>query len=77
MQVDNDINEDQKILEQAYNKLKHEKVPVSPRSSARNQKLMDDQKNLVIAGMTVEQLSKMKVKEVKVKPKDISSRNPK
>ena len=72
MQVDNDINEDQKILEQAYNKLKHEKIPVSPRSSARNQKLMDDQKNLVIEGMTVEQLSKMKVKEVKVKPKDIS-----
>ena len=72
MQVDNDINEDQKILEDAYNKMKHEKVPVSPRSSARNQKLMDEQKNLVIEGMTVEQLSKLKVKEVKVKPKDVS-----
>lgn len=72
MMVDNDINEDQKILEDAYNKMKHEKVPVSPRSSARNQKLMDEQKNLEIKGMTVEQLSKMKVKEVKVKSKDIS-----
>ena len=72
MMVDNDINEDQKILEDAYNKMKHEKVPVSPRSSARNQKLMDEQKNLEIKGMTVEQLSKMKVKEDKVKSKDIS-----
>lgn len=72
MMVDNDINEDQKILEDAYNKMKHEKVPVSPRSSARNQKLMDEQKNLEIKGMTVDQLSKMKVKEVKVKSKDIS-----
>ena len=72
MQVDNDINEDQKILEDAYNKMKHEKVPVSPRSSARNQKLMDEQKNLEIKGMTVDQLTKMKVKDVKVKPKDIS-----
>ena len=72
MMVDNDINEDQKILEDAYNKMKHEKVPVSPRSSARNQKLMDDQKSLEIKGMTVDQLSKMKVKEVKIKPKDIS-----
>lgn len=72
MMVDNDINEDQKILEDAYNKMKHEKVPVSPRSSARNQKLMDEQKSLEIKGMTVDQLSKMKVKEVKIKPKDIS-----
>ena len=72
MMVDNDINEDQKILEDAYNKMKHEKVPVSPRSSARNQKLMDEQKNLEIKGMTVEQLSKMKVKDVKIKSKDIS-----
>ena len=72
MMVDNDINEDQKILEDAYHKLKQEKVPTSPRSSARNQKLMEDQKSLEVKGMTVDQLSKMKVKDVKIKSKDIS-----
>ena len=72
MQVDSEINEDRKLLEDAYNKIKHEKVPTNPRSSARDQLLKENQKKLVVGGMTVEQLSELKAKEIKVKPKGIS-----
>ena len=72
MKVDDDINSDRKILEDAYNKMKHEKLPTSPRSTARNQKLLEDQQKLELHGMTVEEMEKIKAKEVKVKPKDIS-----
>ena len=72
MQVDSEINEDRKLLEAAYNKIKHEKVPTNPRSSARDKLLKENQKNLVVGGMTVEELSNIKAKEVPVKPKDVS-----
>lgn len=72
MKVDDDINSDRKILEDAYNKMKHEKVPTSPRSTARNQKLLEEQQQLELHGMTVEEMEKIKAKDVKVKPKDIS-----
>ena len=73
IQVDNELDEDQKLLQDAYNKMKQKKVPTSAASSARDEKLREAQKDLKIKGTTIEDLQKMKVKDVKVKPKDVSN----
>lgn len=72
LQVESDIEKDRKILEDAYNKLKHEKIPTSPRSSARDAQLMKEQKDLKVGNMTVRDLDKMKTKTMVIKERDVS-----
>lgn len=73
IQVDQELDDDQKLLQDAYNKMKRSKVPSSAASSARDEKLRQAQKDLKINGMTIDKLQQMKVKDVTIKPKDVSA----
>lgn len=72
LQVESDIEKDRKILENAYNKMKQEKIPTSPRSSARDAQLMKEQKDLKVGSVTVRDLEKMKTKSMTIKERDVS-----
>ena len=71
MQVDNEINEDRRLLTEAYHKLKEEKVSKSARSTMRDELLRKQQEEIKIKGLTVNELSKIKAKEVPVKTKSV------
>lgn len=67
------LNEDQEqILQELYREMTKDTSPKSQKSSARDQMLREKQKEIVVKGMTVEQLSKINPKERKIPKDDIS-----
>ena len=71
--VENDINSDEQLLSDMYNKVSKTKVPIRPASSARDIELKNKQKDLVVNGIKISDIEKIKATHMPIPKKDISN----
>lgn len=67
------LQEDTKLIEEIYNEMLVEKTPHSQRSTARDQQLREEQKNLKFRNTTLSDLAKIDPKETEIEEVDISN----
>lgn len=68
-----EINEDEELVKEVYNKVMEEKGTVhSERSTARDKLLREKQKDINIKGTTIEEIERIKTEDVKIESTDIS-----
>lgn len=72
-EVEKEMNEDKEMLENIYQKITSGTTPKSQRSTARDEMLRKEQKNITVKGMTIQQLSEIKPKERKIEKTNIKS----
>ena len=70
--AENDINDDEELLLNIYNKVSKKNVPVKPASSARDKQLREAQKDIVVNGMKVKDIQKIQSTHMPIPSKDIS-----
>lgn len=71
--IESEINEDKELLEKIYRSNQREKIKKSPASSARDQKLREEQLSLKVDNMTIKDIQEFKAKDVPIETKDISN----
>lgn len=72
IKVENEINNDVELLKDIYNQTSRQIVPTTPTLSARDKELKEKQKDIVVKGMTVSEIQKIKAAHMSIPEKDIS-----
>lgn len=74
--TDEEIENDEELLKQIYEEMRKKNAPdaqKSRRSTARDELLKEQQKDLVVKGLTLEQLSKIDAKKKEIEKNDVST----
>lgn len=71
--VENEINSDEQLLTDMYTNLSKKNVPNRPASSARDIELKNNQKDIVVNGMKIGDIEKIKATHMPLPKKDISN----
>lgn len=71
--VENEINSDEALLNDIYYKVSKSNVPNRPASSARDIELKNKQKDIVVNGLKISDIEKIKATHMPIESKDISN----
>ncbi len=71
--IEDRIDDDKELIEAMYSVAQKQKMPSRPASSARDKMLLEKQKDIVVKGMTLGDINKIKASEVTIPENDVSN----
>lgn len=71
--IEDRIDEDKELIDAMYTVAQKQKMPSKPASSARDKMLLEKQKDILVKGMKLEDINKIKASEVVIPENDITN----